>query len=41
MDEPFSALDAPTREDLQNFIITLHRESDLTYVKIYASCWDQ
>ena len=32
MDEPFSALDAPTREDLQNFIITLHKESDLTYV---------
>jgi NitT/TauT family transport system ATP-binding protein len=32
MDEPFSALDAPTREDLQNFIITLHHESDLTYV---------
>ncbi|MGD2184717.1 MAG: ATP-binding cassette domain-containing protein [Desulfobacterales bacterium] len=32
MDEPFSALDAPTREDLQNFIITLHNESDLTYV---------
>ena len=32
MDEPFSALDAPTREDLQNVIITLHNESDLTYV---------
>ncbi len=32
MDEPFSALDAPTREDLQNFIITLHAQSDLTYV---------
>lgn len=32
MDEPFSALDAPTREDLQNFIINLHHESDLTYV---------
>lgn len=32
MDEPFSALDAPTREDLQNFIIALHGESDLTYV---------
>jgi len=32
MDEPFSALDVPTREDLQNFIITLHHESDLTYV---------
>ena len=32
MDEPFSALDAPAREDLHNFIITLHHESDLTYV---------
>ncbi len=32
MDEPFSALDAPAREDLQNFIITLHKESNLTYV---------
>lgn len=32
MDEPFSALDAPTREDLQNFIINLHLESDLTHV---------
>jgi NitT/TauT family transport system ATP-binding protein len=32
MDEPFSALDAPTREDLQNFIINLHRKTDLTYV---------
>ena len=32
MDEPFSALDAPIREDLQNFIINLHNETDLTYV---------
>ncbi len=32
MDEPFSALDAPTREDLQQFIIDLHAGSDLTYV---------
>jgi NitT/TauT family transport system ATP-binding protein len=32
MDEPFSALDAPTREDLQKFIITLHAASDLTYI---------
>ncbi len=32
MDEPFSALDAPTREDLQQFIIDLHAVSDLTYV---------
>jgi NitT/TauT family transport system ATP-binding protein len=34
MDEPFSALDAPTREDLQNFIITLAKESNLTYVMV-------
>jgi ABC-type nitrate/sulfonate/bicarbonate transport system ATPase subunit len=32
MDEPFSALDAPTREDLENFILNLHHETDLTYV---------
>ena len=32
MDEPFSALDAPTREDLQNFIIDLHAATNLTYV---------
>ena len=32
LDEPLSALDAPTREDLQKFIITLHAESDLTYI---------
>jgi NitT/TauT family transport system ATP-binding protein len=32
MDEPFSALDAPTREDLQTFIIDLHAATDLTYV---------
>jgi NitT/TauT family transport system ATP-binding protein len=32
MDEPFSALDAPAREDLQNFIINLHNQTDLTYV---------
>ncbi len=32
MDEPISALDAPTREDLQKFIINLHDASDLTYV---------
>ena len=34
MDEPFSALDAPTREDLQKFIISLHAESDLTYIVV-------
>jgi len=32
MDEPFSALDAPTSEDLQRFIINLYHESNLTYV---------
>jgi len=32
MDEPFSALDAPTREDLENFIINLHNQTNLTYV---------
>jgi ABC-type nitrate/sulfonate/bicarbonate transport system ATPase subunit len=32
MDEPFSALDAPTREDLENFIINLHHQTNLTYV---------
>jgi NitT/TauT family transport system ATP-binding protein len=32
MDEPFSALDVPTREELQKFIIDLHAASDLTYV---------
>ena len=32
MDEPFSALDAPTREDLQKFIFDLHTATDLTYV---------
>jgi NitT/TauT family transport system ATP-binding protein len=32
LDEPFSALDAPTREDLQNLVIDLHRSSSLTYI---------
>ncbi len=32
MDEPFSALDAPTREDLQNLIIDLHQTSGLTFI---------
>ncbi len=32
MDEPFSALDAPTREDLQNLTVSLRREVDLTSV---------
>jgi len=32
MDEPFSSLDAPTREDLQNLVIQLQREMELTSV---------
>jgi ABC-type nitrate/sulfonate/bicarbonate transport system ATPase subunit len=32
MDEPFSALDAPTREDLQRLIVELRREANLTSV---------
>jgi NitT/TauT family transport system ATP-binding protein len=32
LDEPFSALDAPTREDLQNLIIDLHRTTGFTYI---------
>jgi ABC-type nitrate/sulfonate/bicarbonate transport system ATPase subunit len=32
MDEPFSALDAPTREDLQNLTVTLRQEASLTTV---------
>ena len=34
MDEPFAALDAPTREDLQNLTIELQREQDLTLVVV-------
>ncbi|NDJ78289.1 MAG: ATP-binding cassette domain-containing protein [Chloroflexi bacterium] len=32
MDEPFSSLDAPTREDLQNLVLQLQREMELTSV---------
>jgi NitT/TauT family transport system ATP-binding protein len=32
MDEPFSSLDAPTREDLQNLIVQLRAEMSLTSV---------
>jgi len=32
LDEPFSALDAPTREDLQNLMVELQRESGMTCV---------
>lgn len=34
MDEPFSALDAPTREDLQNLTLELCAEQDLTLITI-------
>jgi NitT/TauT family transport system ATP-binding protein len=34
LDEPFSALDAPTREDLQRIVISLHRETDFTYILV-------
>jgi NitT/TauT family transport system ATP-binding protein len=32
LDEPFSALDAPTREDLERIIISLHIESNITCI---------
>lgn len=32
LDEPFSALDAPTREELQQLVIDLFRETGLVYV---------
>lgn len=32
MDEPFSSLDAPTRESLQDLVMELHREQALTMV---------
>jgi len=32
LDEPFSALDAPTREDLERAIINLHQESNITCI---------
>ncbi len=32
LDEPFSALDAPTREDLERIIISLHHESNITCI---------
>ncbi len=34
LDEPFSALDAPTREDLERIVINLHAETDLTYILV-------
>jgi len=32
MDEPFSALDAITREKMQNLIIKIHKENELSYL---------
>lgn len=32
LDEPFSALDAPTREELENLIANLNRESNITCI---------
>ncbi len=32
LDEPFSALDAPTREELENLITNLNREADITCI---------
>ena len=32
MDEPFSALDAITREEMQNLIIKIHKENELSYL---------
>ena len=37
MDEPFSSLDAPTRESLQNLIMELQREQNLTLVVVTHS----
>ena len=34
LDEPFSALDAPTREDLERIIISLHQESNITCIVV-------
>jgi NitT/TauT family transport system ATP-binding protein len=37
MDEPFSSLDAPTREALQQLVLELWREQDLTLVTVTHS----
>jgi ABC-type nitrate/sulfonate/bicarbonate transport system ATPase subunit len=37
MDEPFSSLDAPTRESLQQLVLELWREHDLTMVVVTHS----
>ncbi|MCX7857130.1 MAG: ABC transporter ATP-binding protein [Deltaproteobacteria bacterium] len=34
MDEPFSSLDAPTRENLQKLIVDLHKDENLTIVLV-------
>ncbi len=34
LDEPFSALDAPTREELQRMLINLNTETELTYILV-------
>lgn len=34
MDEPFSSLDAPTRECLQDLIVDLHSESNITVILV-------
>lgn len=34
MDEPFSALDAITREEMQNLIIKIHKENNLSYILV-------
>lgn len=37
MDEPFSSLDAPTRESLQNLVIELWKQHDLTLITVTHS----
>ncbi len=37
MDEPFSSLDAPTREDLQNVVAALHQETGIAVVLVTHS----
>ncbi len=37
MDEPFSSLDAPTREDLQDVVIQLQRDTELSVVLVTHS----
>ncbi len=37
MDEPFSSLDAPTREDLQNVVIQLQKETSIAVIVVTHS----